>query len=54
VDLAVALVVGLRESLMIVQPETVLRWRRYGCSALWGIAAVGIILARGALPHNSK
>jgi putative transposase len=27
---------GWRESLMIVQPETVLRWRRNGWSALWG------------------
>src|SRR5271157_6593613 len=26
---------GWRESLLIVQPETVLRWRRNGWSALW-------------------
>src|ERR1700736_2250971 len=26
-----------RESLMIVQPETVLRWRRSGWSAIWDI-----------------
>src|SRR5208282_1078652 len=26
-----------RESLMIVQPETVLRWRRNGWSAIWDI-----------------
>jgi hypothetical protein len=27
---------GWRESLTIVQPETVLRWRRNGLSAIWG------------------
>src|SRR5216683_6261318 len=45
---------GWRESLMIVQPETVLRWRPHGWSALWGMAAIGIVLAGGALLHNSK
>src|SRR6266849_9870433 len=42
---------GWRESLMIVQPETVLRWRRNGWSALLGMAAIGIVLAGGALLH---
>jgi len=27
---------GWRESLVIAQPDTVLRWRREGWSALWG------------------
>ena len=30
-----------RESLMIVQPETVLRWRRIGWSAIWGYRSRG-------------
>ena len=30
-----------RESLMIVQPETVLRWRRDGWSAIWGYRSRG-------------
>lgn len=32
---------GWREGLVIVQPETVLRWRREGWSALWGYRSRG-------------
>jgi hypothetical protein len=31
-----------RESLMIVQPETVLRWRRNGWSAVWKCRSRGL------------
>jgi len=31
-----------RESLMIVQPGTVLRWRRNGWSAIWGYRSRGL------------
>jgi hypothetical protein len=34
-DLVVALVAQWRDSLVVVQPETVLRWRRQRWSALW-------------------
>src|SRR6266851_4995199 len=32
---------GWRDSLVIVQPETVLRWRRDGWSAMWGYRSRG-------------
>jgi putative transposase len=33
---------GWRESLVIVQPDTVLRWRRNGWSAIWGYRSRGL------------
>jgi putative transposase len=41
-----------RESLVIVQPETVLRWRRTGWSALWGYRSRGHW--RGGRPRISS
>ncbi len=41
-----------RESLMIVQPETVLRWRRDGWSAIWGYRSSGHW--RGGRPRVSR
>jgi hypothetical protein len=41
-----------RESLMIVQPETVLRWRRNGWSAIWGYQSGG--RWRGGRPRVSS
>jgi len=41
-----------RESLMIVQPETVLRWRRNGWSAIWGYRSRG--RWRGGRPRVSS
>src|ERR1700736_2161675 len=41
-----------RESLIIVQPETVLRWRREGWSALWRYRARGHW--RGGRPRGSS
>jgi putative transposase len=41
-----------RESLMIIQPETVLRWRRDGWSGLWGYRSRGHW--RGARPRVSR
>ena len=41
-----------RESLMIVQPETVLRWRRDGWSAIWGYRSRGHW--RGGRPRVSR
>ena len=41
-----------RESLMSVQPETVLRWRRDGWSALWGYRSRGHW--RGGRPRVSR
>jgi hypothetical protein len=41
-----------RESLMIVQPETVLRWRRDGWSAIWGYRSRG--RWRGGRPRVSS
>jgi hypothetical protein len=41
-----------RESLMIVQPETVLRWRRNGWSAIWGYQSSG--RWRGGRPRVSS
>jgi len=43
---------GWRESLMIVQPDTVLRWRREGWSALWGYRSRG--RWRGGRPRVSN
>ena len=43
---------GWRESLMIVQPDTVLRWRRDGWSALWGYRSRG--RWRGGRPRVSS
>jgi putative transposase len=40
-----------RDSLMIVQPETVLRWRRLGWSAIWGYRSHG--RWRGGRPRVS-
>jgi len=41
-----------RDSLIIVQPETVLRWRRNGCSAIWRYRARG--RWRGGRPRVSR
>ncbi len=41
-----------RQALMIVQPETVLRWRRYGWSALWRSRSRG--RWRGGRPRVSR
>ena len=43
---------GWRESLVIVQPDTVLRWRREGGSALWGYRSRG--RWRGGRPRISN
>ena len=43
---------GWREGLVIVQPETVLRWRREGWSALWGYRSRG--RWRGGRPRVSN
>jgi hypothetical protein len=43
---------GWRESLVIVQPDTVLRWRRNGWSALWGYRSRG--RWRGGRPRVSS
>ena len=43
---------GWRESLVIVQPDTVLRWRRKGWSALWGYRSRG--RWRGGRPRVSN
>jgi hypothetical protein len=43
---------GWRESLMIVQPETVLRWRRNDWPALWGYRSRG--RWRGGRPRVSS
>jgi len=37
-----------RDSLIIVQPETVLRWRREGWSALWRYRSRGSLARMGA------
>jgi hypothetical protein len=43
---------GWREGLLIVQPETVLRWRRNGLSAIWGYRSRG--RWRGGRPRVSS
>jgi hypothetical protein len=43
---------GWRESLVIVQPDTVLRWRREGWSVLWGYRSRG--RWRGGRPRVSN
>ncbi len=43
---------GWRESLVIVQPDTVLRWRRKGWSAIWGYRSRG--RWRGGRPRVSS
>jgi len=43
---------GWRESLVVVQPETVLRWRRNGWSTIWGYRSRG--RWRGGRPRVSS